>query len=58
VLKPLAHGPHRYVFQLFALGAPAAADGVSTANARPRTLLGSVRGPVLARGRLTGTYER
>jgi Raf kinase inhibitor-like YbhB/YbcL family protein len=52
------HGPHRYVFQLFALGAPVTADGASADNARPRALLGSVRGPVLARGRLTGTYER
>ena len=51
------HGPHRYVFQLFALAEPAAADGAA-ANASPRALLAAVRGPVLARGRLTGTYER
>lgn len=52
------HGPHRYVFQLFALGAPAAADGDKAAQAKPRELLAGVHGPVLARGRLTGTYER
>jgi hypothetical protein len=51
------HGPHRYVFQLFALAAPAA-HGASAVDASPRALLGAVRGPVLARGRLTGTYER
>ncbi|KPI20416.1 PEBP family protein [Actinobacteria bacterium OK074] len=50
------HGPHHYVFQLFALSAPeidAAAD-----RARPRALLPAVTAPVLARGRLTGVYER
>jgi len=50
------HGPHRYVFQLFALGDPVDAEGVATA--KPGAVLASVRGPVLARGRLTGTYER
>jgi hypothetical protein len=49
------HGPHRYVFQLFALPAPAAPDAASA----PRTaLLAAVDGPALARARLTGTYER
>lgn len=52
------HGPHRYVFQLFALPAPAIPDGTSATGAAPRALLGAVRGPVLARARLTGTYER
>jgi Raf kinase inhibitor-like YbhB/YbcL family protein len=52
------HGPHRYVFQLFAL--PVAMTTVSTAlqQAQPRTVLAAADGPVLARGRLTGTYER
>jgi Raf kinase inhibitor-like YbhB/YbcL family protein len=52
------HGPHRYVFQLFAL--PVAMTTVSTAldQAQPRAVLGAATGPVLARGRLTGTYER
>lgn len=51
------HGPHHYVFQLFALAVPAVADGAA-ANESPRSVLGAVRGPVLARGHLTGTYER
>jgi Raf kinase inhibitor-like YbhB/YbcL family protein len=52
------HGPHRYFFQLFAL--PGAMTAVSTAleQAKPRDVLAAARGPVLARGRLTGTYER
>ena len=52
------HGPHRYVFQLFAL--PKAMTTVSTAldQAKPREVLAAAPGPVLARGRLTGTYER
>lgn len=52
------HGPHRYVFQVFALAAPAVADADAARNARPRALLAAVAGPVLARGRLTGRYER
>jgi phosphatidylethanolamine-binding protein (PEBP) family uncharacterized protein len=53
------HGPHRYTFQLFALAAAAAAhDGAAAEQARPRALLSAVSGPVLARGRLTGVYER
>ncbi|MFD6425507.1 YbhB/YbcL family Raf kinase inhibitor-like protein [Streptomyces sp. NPDC060198] len=54
------HGPHRYVFQLFALAAPV--DGASGATpplgARPRTLLPALTPQVLGRGRLTGVYER
>jgi phosphatidylethanolamine-binding protein (PEBP) family uncharacterized protein len=53
------HGPHRYTFQLFALAAAAAAgDGTTAEQARPRALLSAVSGPVLAKGRLTGSYER
>jgi phosphatidylethanolamine-binding protein (PEBP) family uncharacterized protein len=52
------HGPHRYVFELFALGAPAAGDQPGADNARPRALLAAIPGPVLGRGRLTGVYER
>ncbi|MEW2165283.1 YbhB/YbcL family Raf kinase inhibitor-like protein [Streptomyces sp. NPDC007084] len=54
------HGPHRYVFQLFALAAPLDREPGATSpdRARPRTLLPAVTGPVLARGRLTGVYER
>jgi hypothetical protein len=46
------------VFQVFALGAPAAGDAAAAADAKPRALLAAVPGPVLARGRLTGVYER
>ncbi|WP_420036226.1 YbhB/YbcL family Raf kinase inhibitor-like protein [Streptomyces sp. cg28] len=49
------HGPHRYVFMLYALSAPL---DESVLGARPRALLASITGPLLGRGRLTGTYER
>jgi phosphatidylethanolamine-binding protein (PEBP) family uncharacterized protein len=54
------HGAHHYVFQLFALpsGLTGPADGSALDKARPRAVLASIAGPVLARGRLTGTYER
>jgi hypothetical protein len=52
------HGPHRYVFQLFALPAPAAPDAAAAARTAPRALLAAVCGPALARARLTGTYQR
>jgi phosphatidylethanolamine-binding protein (PEBP) family uncharacterized protein len=56
------HGPHRYVFQVFALRSPVGtvglAGGVPLEEARPRVVLAAARGPVLARGRLTGSYER
>jgi phosphatidylethanolamine-binding protein (PEBP) family uncharacterized protein len=47
------HGPHRYRFHLFALDAPIAGDVTKT-----KALLKSMAGRVLARGMLTGTYER
>lgn len=54
------HGPHRYTFQLFALS-----DSIYEADLghpldkmRPRLLLSAIAGTVMARGRLTGTYER
>ncbi|MEW2620383.1 YbhB/YbcL family Raf kinase inhibitor-like protein [Streptomyces sp. NPDC048106] len=50
------HGPHRYIFQLFALSAPV--DIPRLDRARPRALLAAVTAPVLARARLTGVYER
>lgn len=51
---PTGHGPHSYVFQLFAL------DQQLSFAAPPdrETLLKGVKGHVLATGRLTGTYER
>jgi phosphatidylethanolamine-binding protein (PEBP) family uncharacterized protein len=47
------HGPHRYRFHLFALDEPIP-NSVTTAKA----LLKQMAGHVLARGVLTGTYER
>ena len=47
------HGPHRYRFLVFALDRPIP-DGVATSKA----LLKQMAGRVLARGTLTGTYER
>jgi phosphatidylethanolamine-binding protein (PEBP) family uncharacterized protein len=60
-LAPIkGHGPHHYIFQLFALSSSpdrllyeAASD-----RTRPRDLLASITLPVVARGRLTGVYER
>jgi phosphatidylethanolamine-binding protein (PEBP) family uncharacterized protein len=54
------HGPHHYVFELFALGKPlqSGSDGASLDRARPRAVLTGVSVPVLGRGRLTGVYER
>lgn len=54
------HGPHHYTFQLFALSAPvdSGAAAASVDRVRPRTLLPAITAPVLARGRLTGVYER
>jgi Raf kinase inhibitor-like YbhB/YbcL family protein len=47
------HGPHRYVFQLFALAKPVSADD----DAPPCDVLAAA-GDVLARGRHDGFYER
>lgn len=54
------HGPHHYTFQLFALAADirTTAGDTTPDRARPRALLASLTPSVLARGRLTGTYER
>ncbi|SOE07692.1 YbhB/YbcL family Raf kinase inhibitor-like protein [Streptomyces sp. Ag109_G2-15] len=53
------HGPHRYVFQLFALGSPLTVGRSNTVpdSAKPRVVLAAA-GDVLARGRLDGFYER
>ena len=48
------HGPHRYVFQLFALSEPFAPRRVAGRGA----LMVTVRRCVLAHGRTVGTYER
>jgi Raf kinase inhibitor-like YbhB/YbcL family protein len=48
------HGPHRYVFQLFAVSRPLnLPPGAGLSD-----YLALMQGKVLARGRLTGTYER
>jgi Raf kinase inhibitor-like YbhB/YbcL family protein len=52
------HGPHRYLFQLFALATAAIGGEADVEQARPRALLSAISGPVLAKGRLTGLYER
>jgi len=54
------HGPHRYVFQLFALAAAITlAEGGATLDAaKPSVVLANVGGPVLARGRIDGLYTR
>lgn len=54
------HGPHRYVFQLFALPAPITSSGAGTVPeaAKPRDVLAAAPGPVLARGRLDGLFTR
>ncbi|MGQ4512880.1 YbhB/YbcL family Raf kinase inhibitor-like protein [Streptomyces sp. DW26H14] len=52
------HGPHRYVFQLFALGASVDDTATPVDRARPRAVLSAVTAPVLGRARLTGVFER
>jgi Raf kinase inhibitor-like YbhB/YbcL family protein len=51
---PPGHGPHRYVFQVFALDHPLSFD----AHAQKHEVVQAMRGHVLARGRLVGLYER
>jgi len=51
---PTGHGPHLYVFQLFALDRPLAFDGHPGRGA----FLKAIEGRVLAKGMLVGTYER
>jgi phosphatidylethanolamine-binding protein (PEBP) family uncharacterized protein len=53
--RPLSgHGPHTYVFQVFALDRPLAVPGGFT----KRQALQAAAGSVVARGRLDGIYER
>jgi Raf kinase inhibitor-like YbhB/YbcL family protein len=47
------HGPHRYRFQLFALDVP-----IAQTVTKVKALRKQMAGHVLARGLLTGTYER
>ena len=59
--EPLkGHGPHRYVFQVYALG-HSILNGPGRdvlLKARPRAVLTSIDVPVLARGRITAVCER
>ena len=58
---PTGHGPHRYVVQVFALDAPLSlGDGsLSLGDAPGRgAVVEAMAGHVLAKGTLTGTYER
>jgi Raf kinase inhibitor-like YbhB/YbcL family protein len=48
------HGPHHYVFQLFALDAELGLP----ADASPAAIGDAMAGHVIARGRLDGTFER
>ena len=47
------HGPHRYRFHVFAIDQP-----VPENLTKAKALLATMAGHVLARGKLTGTYER
>jgi Raf kinase inhibitor-like YbhB/YbcL family protein len=54
---PKSHGPHLYVFQLFALAIPVPDRRGTLETAKPRDVLANA-GNVLVRGRLDGTYQR
>ena len=52
---PTGHGPHRYCFQLFALGVAAGDPGASPGRG---DMVAAMAGHVLAAGMLIGTYDR
>ena len=52
------HGVHTYAFQLFALDVPLTAERRLAVPGRPTEVVAMVRGHVLARGRIDGTYVR
>ena len=59
--EPLkGHGPHRYVFQIYALGDSLLnrPDRDALIKTRPRAVLAAIDSPVLARGRITAVRER
>jgi len=58
-MPPKSHGPHRYVFQLFALATPVTVGSISDAvdSAPPGQVMAAAAG-VLARGRLDGFFQR
>ena len=53
-LPPPGSGVHRYFLKLYALGAPVELP----AGAAKQELLDAMKGHILARGQLVGTYER
>jgi hypothetical protein len=52
-MPPRSHGPHSYVFQLFAVGRPLGLRGTFALD----DVLGALSGRVIGRARLDGTYE-
>jgi Raf kinase inhibitor-like YbhB/YbcL family protein len=54
---PKTHGPHRYVFQLFALAEPLTIGSKGGAEEAPPRKILAAAGPVLARGRIDGLYQ-
>jgi Raf kinase inhibitor-like YbhB/YbcL family protein len=52
---PKGHGAHRYYFRLYALDIEKLGPGVGSARAKVEE---AMRGHVIARGELMGTYER
>ena len=53
-LPPVGHGPHRYVFRVYAAAAPLGLTGAPSAQELRRAL----DGKELASGTLVGTYQR
>ena len=54
---PPGHGPHRYAFQIFAIGPDSVGEAFSDTPGRT-ALLDAVRERAIASGCLIGTYER
>jgi Raf kinase inhibitor-like YbhB/YbcL family protein len=54
---PPGHGQHRYIFQVFALGAVGVGEAFGDTPGRD-ALMVAIRERALASGSLTGTYER
>ena len=51
---PTGHGPHRYVFQIYAV----ARDPGLSGEVEKKVVAAALKDNVMARGRLIGTYER
>jgi len=52
---PTGHGPHRYVFELYALDVSHLALGEGASREEVET---KIEGHILAKAKLTGTYQR